>query len=567
MKVKKYFIGLISMVLLSLPAAAAGQEALTILAGYNAAEGSVTYSGSGNGVVTFITVQDATDLENATAVAADPYLDISNLSVQGSFSYSFSQVSGSPYGVYKVRATDDTGSTITSFITYDKANADSIVSAYLNQKSQTEFLTNAVQYAADLGILITDPDYSSSIFTRMHQVKTAYADSTEFYNDYQLMKAVCAIEGKDSNTVQAKLRQYESVLNISFADDFEKNSLLNSSEKNQLLQKLSASSYTAAYAKAEEITGLSGFAAYYNAICAVVKMNGAEDSVTAQAIYTQSFPFLKTNVVDRNASYLTADSSTVFSNLCTFSFSSVSDLKENFDSAVLNSIPAVLPGGSVVTNGWQSSGSSAVSAGSGFEELPGSTVDIVTSLELPSFSGQKAEYTDVSAEQWYWEPVSALGGSGILNGYPDGSFAPYEPIKRSEFAKMIVSAFSVSANKKSFRDVSPEAWYEPYVSVAAGAGMVNGDGENYYPDAYITRQDAAVILYRTAALSGVQYNGLERPSDLEDAFIYAWTAISSLYSNSIIQGTDGSRFMPRENITRAEAVKMLYTLILDMQSR
>ena len=112
-----------------------------------------------------------------------------------------------------------------------------------------------------------------------------------------------------------------------------------------------------------------------------------------------------------------------------------------------------------------------------------------------------------------------------------------------------------------FNDVNAGDWYLPYVSAAEKAGIVNGNNGYFYPDALITREDAAVIIYRA-----LQYKNIGLSSDTNTYFDdtdniseYAKTAVESLSTMEIINGYD-NQFKPKGNTKRAEAAAMLYRL-------
>lgn len=80
--------------------------------------------------------------------------------------------------------------------------------------------------------------------------------------------------------------------------------------------------------------------------------------------------------------------------------------------------------------------------------------------------------------------IKQLAGLGLLNGYPDGTFRPENPITRAEFAKVMVYALGLKDAAEmlagvpvSFTDVEPNHWAVGYISIAASQEIVKG-----YPD-------------------------------------------------------------------------------------
>ncbi len=124
-------------------------------------------------------------------------------------------------------------------------------------------------------------------------------------------------------------------------------------------------------------------------------------------------------------------------------------------------------------------------------------------------------FGDVPASRWSNPYVVLLQREGIVGGKKENVFAPADNIKRSEFVKMLAGVVEADTNgaTHAFTDVVSGAWYEPYVAWAASEGIVNGVAEGKFaPDALVTRQDMATMIYRFATL--VLYPEVEElPSD------------------------------------------------------
>jgi hypothetical protein len=87
-----------------------------------------------------------------------------------------------------------------------------------------------------------------------------------------------------------------------------------------------------------------------------------------------------------------------------------------------------------------------------------------------------------SDTQGFWADacIQQLAQRGIVGGYPDGRFRPYDPVTRSEFATMVDRAFLANRPRTApvgFRDVPPGFWAHEAINQAAGAGFLSG-----YPD-------------------------------------------------------------------------------------
>lgn len=190
------------------------------------------------------------------------------------------------------------------------------------------------------------------------------------------------------------------------------------------------------------------------------------------------------------------------------------------------------------------------------------TVGTVSSAITPSIPQTPASiYNDMSTEHWAYNYINSLTDKGIISGYAGNVFLPENNVTRAEFVKMLVNAFNVpSFSEEPFEDVQNEDWYSPYVSGAYNAGLVLGDGTKFHPDSLITRQDAAVMIYRFAIYAGVQFDNSDNAFTDNHIFSeYAVDAIDALSSRGIINGMPDGSFAPLLNATRAEASKMIYT--------
>ena len=104
----------------------------------------------------------------------------------------------------------------------------------------------------------------------------------------------------------------------------------------------------------------------------------------------------------------------------------------------------------------------------------------------------------------YKDAIEVLGALEIMVGDAEtGLFRPDATIKRSEFAKVAVTALGMgsiaesSDHKTKFPDVVENHWANGYINVATNQGIVIGDDEgNFRPDDSISYAEAATVLVR-----------------------------------------------------------------------
>lgn len=184
---------------------------------------------------------------------------------------------------------------------------------------------------------------------------------------------------------------------------------------------------------------------------------------------------------------------------------------------------------------------------------------------LPSFStdapGQSLAnstgFTDMNGH-WAQSYVNKLSEMNIVSGYPDGTFRPENNVTRAEFVKLVASAFSMpQTGELIFGDVTAGNWFAPYVAGAASLGVVNGANGMFFPDDYITRQDAALILYRAISLKHTLDDGNIFFTDEREIDVYASVAVRSLAKQNIIAGMPDGSFMPKAHTTRSQAAALI----------
>lgn len=208
------------------------------------------------------------------------------------------------------------------------------------------------------------------------------------------------------------------------------------------------------------------------------------------------------------------------------------------------------------------SGGSGGSSGGGIKNAEYS--ETYTKTDTPE-KINKNIFDDIDDVGWAVEAIIELAQKGIISGKGDRLFYPNDNITREEFVKIIVKTFFENAevSDKSFDDVSDGEWYAEFVKKACGEGIINGIGENIFGTGMnITREDMAVIAYRTALKSGKLKEG-ERTSgfifaDDEQISDYAKTAVYALCDAGIINGVSEDEFAAKDYLTRAQAAKIIY---------
>lgn len=128
--------------------------------------------------------------------------------------------------------------------------------------------------------------------------------------------------------------------------------------------------------------------------------------------------------------------------------------------------------------------------------LKSAEVQILSSYDLPDF-------TDMELEAWYLPYVATAGDLGIVNGNPDGTFAPGRRVNKAEFLKMLIESFAkdISLHENLTTSISSDTkigdWYIPYLSYAKTIGIIFPTIENaLLPSKELNRGETAEIIYK-----------------------------------------------------------------------
>jgi hypothetical protein len=121
-------------------------------------------------------------------------------------------------------------------------------------------------------------------------------------------------------------------------------------------------------------------------------------------------------------------------------------------------------------------------------------------LSSMSFAFGTTNFEDVTSDNDYAEAINTLVALGVINGYDDGTFKPEQTITRAEMAKLMVITLGygdlVSGSVSSFSDTQGH-WADSYIALAAGKGIVIGDGNGEFrPDATVSYNEVYTMLVR-----------------------------------------------------------------------
>lgn len=174
-------------------------------------------------------------------------------------------------------------------------------------------------------------------------------------------------------------------------------------------------------------------------------------------------------------------------------------------------------------------------------------------------------FDDLQTSHWAYNAVMSLVRKNIMVGTADTVFEPNLNTTREQFVKIITTALGIeeAQDELSFNDVDRNAWYYGYLSSAVNNGLIYGlSDEIFGVGENITRQDAAVILYRAKEKFGLDTNKeADKFADDDKIGDYAKEAVYFLKNCGALSGNENNEFMPDKSLSRAEAAMLIYQII------
>lgn len=195
------------------------------------------------------------------------------------------------------------------------------------------------------------------------------------------------------------------------------------------------------------------------------------------------------------------------------------------------------------------------------------SVSFKTTADQPCDGGKdcpSAPFTDVDTAKWYHLSVDYVLTHKMMNGVSSRAFAPNANLTRGMLVQIL---YNLEGKPKgtaaNFSDVQADAWYAEAVGWAASNKVVTGYADGTFrPNAAVTREQAAAILYRYAQSKGIDVSVGENTNilsyvDVQQASEYAIPALQWAVGVGVLNGKNGGRLAPTGTATRAEIAAIM----------
>ena len=167
-------------------------------------------------------------------------------------------------------------------------------------------------------------------------------------------------------------------------------------------------------------------------------------------------------------------------------------------------------------------------------------------------------FTDVHAEDYYYDAVLWAAQEGVTGGTSDTLFAPNAGCTRAQAVTFLWRAAGSPEPKtlSSFADVPADAYYAKAVAWAVENGVAKGVSETLFaPDTSCTRAQIVTFLWRAQQSPA---SGGENPFADVPAAAYYYNAVLWAVENDVAKGVSETAFAPNDNCTRAQIMTLIY---------
>ncbi|KKB40405.1 S-layer homology domain-containing protein [Bacillus thermotolerans] len=194
-----------------------------------------------------------------------------------------------------------------------------------------------------------------------------------------------------------------------------------------------------------------------------------------------------------------------------------------------------------------------------FVWFPVKTMDGKQTGYIPSAYIEKLTFVfpDVSTAHRFYREMYSLNKKGIIQGLPDGTFAPDKTVTRAQAAIMISRALDLplGSGTTPFSDVSTASESGKHIAAAYKKGIIQGfeDGK-FHPGETVTREQMAIFLARAFELeekASVSF------SDVASG-MKAYESIQKILAAGITEGYENNTFRPTASVTRAQLSAFLF---------
>lgn len=176
-------------------------------------------------------------------------------------------------------------------------------------------------------------------------------------------------------------------------------------------------------------------------------------------------------------------------------------------------------------------------------------------------------FDDVKPGDWFYNDVVYVYEKGIMDGVDNRVFSPNTTLNRAMFVTMLyrVAGEPTVSKTADFSDVPGGTWFSDAVAWASSQGIVDGyDDDLFGPYNSLTREQLATILYRYAKWSGrstyAPTDALTGFADADKVSSYALDAMRWAVYTGLMQGSENG-LEPQSSASRAQVAAIIHRFL------
>ena len=184
-----------------------------------------------------------------------------------------------------------------------------------------------------------------------------------------------------------------------------------------------------------------------------------------------------------------------------------------------------------------------------------------------ALTAEAGKFSDLQEASWAQQDIAEMNALGIINGYPEGVFRPYQNVTMMEVVAVLIRALGLEEQAKSLENASVEykmppnlMWGRGYLIAAVQRGMLDKDNlYQFTPGSPATRLEVALLVYYALKLSpdssSLTFTDADQiPQDYRDR-------VAAVANNNIMRGLPGNLFKPYDYHNRAQMAVLLSRLV------
>ena len=200
----------------------------------------------------------------------------------------------------------------------------------------------------------------------------------------------------------------------------------------------------------------------------------------------------------------------------------------------------------------------------------GASYAVLSGTVTVRMADRAVRFADVKDGDWFAGAVRFTAARDLFVGVDGGrAFAPEMEMSRAMVVTVLRSLENgVGSQNAGFEDVKSSDWFAAAVDWAREFGITSGvDQTHFAPNAVLTRQELALMLYRYGEKLGMDVSGradLTGYADHDKVAGWAAGAMAWAVDSGVLSGVGGGRLAPAAVVTRSQAAQMMMKLVMNL---